>query len=98
MFHFDRPRFQNELSSGRLAVAATTRYQEEQEDSRLLGVRVSAGVLRLEARVARWWAPSPLSSLPLRSHIVVHHVAVPVDVPVVVVVLGVEERLGDVLL
>ena len=100
MFQFDRPRFQNELSSGRLAAAATTRYQEEeeQEDSRLLGVCVSARVLRLEAWVARWWAPSPLSSLRLRSHIVVHHVAVAVDVPVVVVVLGVDERLGDVLL
>ena len=54
--------------------------------------------MRLQARVPRRWTPCPLSSLSLRSHIVVHHVAVAVDVPVVVVVLGVDERLGDVLL
>ena len=84
MFQFDRPTYQNELSSGR--------------GGRLLRVCVSAGVVRLQARVPRGWTPCSLSSLSLRSHVVVHHVAVAVDVPVVVVVLGVDERLGDVLL
>ena len=54
--------------------------------------------MRLQAGVAGRRTPCPLSSLYLRSHVVVHHVAVPVDVAVVVVVLGVDERLGDVLL
>ena len=66
----------------------------------LLRVGVRAGVSRLQAWVARRGTSCPLWSLRLRSssHIVVHHVAVPVDVAVVVVVLGVDERLGDVLL
>ena len=64
----------------------------------LLRVGVGAGVVRLQTRVARRGTPSPRCSLRLRSHVVVHHVAVAVDVAVVVVVLGVDERLGDVLL
>ena len=57
----------------------------------LLSVRVSAGVSG--SRVPRWRALRPLLS-----HVVVHHVAVAVDVPVVVPVVRVEERLGEVLL
>ena len=92
MFQFDRPMFQNELSRGR-------HCRRSRRGRALLRVGVCAGVVRrLEARVARRGTPCPLCPLRLRPHIVVHHVAVPVDVAVVVVVLGVEERLGDVLL
>ena len=99
MYQFDRPRFQNELSSGSWERGETLRtIRRTWRDSRLLRVGVSAGVVRLQARIPRGWTPCPLPSLSLRSHIVVHHVAVAVDVPVVVVVLGVDKWLGDVLL
>ena len=62
----------------------------------LLSVSVSAGVSR--SRVPRGWSLRPLLSLARGSHVVVHHVAVAVDVPVVVPVVRVKERLGEVLL
>ena len=62
----------------------------------LLSVRVSAGVSG--SRVPWGRALCSLLSLTRGSHVVVHHVAVAVDVPVVVPVVRVEERLGEVLL
>ena len=64
----------------------------------LLSVRVSAGVSRLQPRprVPRRGTRCPI--LPFSPHVVVHHVAVAVDVAVVVVVLRVQQRLCDVLL
>ena len=53
----------------------------------LLCVSVRAGVSR--SRVPRWGTLGPLLSLSRGSHVVVHHVAVTVDVPVVVPVLRV---------
>ena len=64
-------------------------------ESKSLSVRVCAGVALW---IPRWWTSRSLLSLSRSSHVVVHHVAVAVDIPVVVVVLRVEEGLGDVLL